>query len=187
MNKNLRLASLCTSLILLLGGQVAAQAADSIVSIHYGVVEQVQTIEKETQHAGGALIGGLMGAMIGGPRHRGAKVVAGAAIGAGVQGASTSGQTQQYTVKLMGGGEIKISTEQQDIRTGDCVTIEQGEYANIRRVASVHCEPPATTTPPKHHVSASSSCQQAKHELANAMTEEALNIAVQKVKILCED
>ena len=188
MNTNLRLVSLCTSLILLLGGQVAAKAATSISSIHYGVVEQVQSIDKETKHASGALVGGLMGALIGPKRHRGAKMVAGAAIGAGVQGAATSGQTaQQYTVKLMYGGEIKISTEQTDIRTGDCVTIEQGEYANIRRCASVHCESPGKTTPPEHHVSASSNCQLSKNELANAVTDEEVNIAVKKVKILCED
>ena len=187
MNEKLRLFSLCTSLILLLGGQIAAQAATSITSIHYGVVEQVQSIDKETKHASGALVGGLMGALIGPKRHRGARMVAGAAIGAGVQGASTSGQAQQYTVKLMYGGEIKISTEQTDIRTGDCVTIEQGEYANIRRVASVHCEAPGTTTPPEHHLSASSNCQQSKNELAKAVTDEEVNLAVKKVKILCED
>jgi hypothetical protein len=38
--------------------------------------------------------------------------------GAAIQGSATSGDTlQQYTIMTMGGGEIKISTEQQDIRT----------------------------------------------------------------------
>lgn len=167
-------------------GYTIAQSAGT-VSIQYGIVESTGTVTKEKKHAGGALVGGLFGALLG-PRHRGFKMAAGAITGAAIQGAHTSGTLQQYTVKTVDdGGEIRISTEQQDIRTGDCVMIEQGGHANIRRVSSIHCEPPVTKVPPQHHRQAADECQIAKKELADAKTEKAANLAVTKVRVLCED
>jgi outer membrane lipoprotein SlyB len=155
------------------------------VTIQYGTVEGVRTISKDARHAGGALAGGVIGAMIGPRRHRGIRVLTGAAIGAAVQGSATSGTQQQYTVSLLNGGTTIINTEQQDIRIGDCVSIEQGSYSNIRRISSVHCE--TKTQTPQHHKSSSSDCQKAKHELTNAETDEAITMAAKKVRILCED
>lgn len=155
------------------------------VTIQYGTVEHVQTVKKDAKHAGGALAGGVIGAMVGPRRHRGIRALAGAGIGAAVQGAATSGTQQQYTVSLVSGGTSIINTEQQDIRPGDCVSVEQGSYANIRRVSSVHCE--TKTQTPQHHKSISSDCEKAKHELTNAETDEAVTVAAKKVRILCED
>ncbi len=155
------------------------------VTIQYGTVESVQTISKDARHAGGALAGGVIGAMIGPRRHRGFRVLAGAGIGAAVQGSATSGTQQQYTVSLVSGGTTIINTEQQDIRTGDCVSIEQGSYSNIRRISSVHCETKTQTA--QHHNSSSANCEKAKHELTNAETDEAVTMAAKKVRILCED
>ena len=155
------------------------------VTIQYGTVESVQTISKDARHAGGALAGGIIGAMIGPRRHRGFRALVGAGIGASVQGSATSGTQQQYTVSLLSGGTTIINTEQREIRIGDCVSIEQGSYSNIRRISSVHCE--TKTQTPKHHKSSSSDCQKAKHELTNAGTDEAVTIAAKKVRILCED
>ena len=102
-----------------------------------------------------------------------------------VQGSATSGTEQQYSVKLVNGGTSIINTEQNDIRIGDCVSIEQGSYANIRRTSSVHCE--TKTQVPQHHKSISNDCEKAKHELSNAQTDEAVTLAAKKVRILCED
>jgi len=155
------------------------------VTIQYGTVEHVQTISKDAKHAGGALAGGVIGAVVGPRRHRGLRALAGAGIGAAVQGSATGGMQQQYTVSLVSGGTTIINTEQQDIRAGDCVSIEQGSYSNIRRISSVHCET-KTQTPP-HHKSISSDCEKTKHELTNAKTDEAITTAAKKVRILCED
>ena len=114
-------------------------------------------------------------------------MVAGAGIGAAVQGSATGGTVQQYSVKLNSGGQTIISTELQDIRTGDCVSIEQGDSANIRRVSSYHCETKNTTSIPEHHESAASNCGIAKNELAKAETDDAITNAAKKVRILCED
>lgn len=155
------------------------------VTIQYGRVESAQTIAKDAKHAGGALAGGVLGALIGPSRHRGIRALAGAGIGAAVQGSATSGKQQQYTVGLVSGGTTIITTEQQDIRVGDCVSIEQGKYSNIRRISSVHCE--VKTQVPQHHKSITGDCEKAKHELSNAETDEAVTLAGKKVRILCED
>ncbi len=41
------------------------------VTIQYGTVEHVQTVSKDAKHAGGALAGGVIGALVGPRRHRG--------------------------------------------------------------------------------------------------------------------
>ena len=175
----------CTAMVIL-GSSVVSHAATAI-TINYGTVESAVTTTEESSHAGGALAGGLMGALIGPKRHRGLRVVAGAGIGAAVQGSATGGTVQQYSVKLNSGGQTIISTELQDIRIGDCVSIEQGASANIRRVSSYHCETNNTTPIPEHHESAASNCVTAKNELAKAETDEAITNAAKKVRILCED
>jgi len=159
----------------------------SATSISYGVVASAITVKDPSKHAGGALMGGLMGAALAGPRHRGLKIMGSAAAGAAIQGSSTGFDGMQYTVKLVSGGQVVVTTEQQDIREGDCVTVEQGDHANIRRASSVHCEAPVTKTAPAHHVAASDSCQIAKTELTNASSDDAIDRAVKKVRVLCED
>jgi outer membrane lipoprotein SlyB len=162
-----------------------AQSAAQAVTINYGIVTSVSTVQKDARHAGGAVTGGLVGALIGPRRHRGARIVAGAAVGAAVQGASTSGTLQQYSVELVNGGTSIVSTEQTDIRTGDCVAVEQGQYSNIRRVGTVNCDGTGPNQPPQHHVAISESCDKAKTELANAETDDTVNLAVTKVRVLC--
>ena len=49
-------------------GSVASHAATAI-TINYGTVESAVTTTEESSHAGGALAGGLMGALIG-PKRR---------------------------------------------------------------------------------------------------------------------
>ncbi len=90
-------------------------------------------------------------------------------------------------MKLNSGGQTIISTELQDIMTGDCVSIEQGVNANIRRVSSYHCETKNTTSIPEHHKSAASDCDIAKNQLTKAETDVAITNAAKKVRILCED
>jgi len=176
---------LCIGFCLFFCSASSALAA-SAISINYGVVKSVQTVKQEGKHAGGAVVGGVMGALIGPRRHRGIRVLAGAGIGAAVQGSATKGTLQQYSVDLVSGGTTIISTEQLEIRIGDCVSVEQGEHANIRRVSSYHCEM-KTSSPPAHHTSAASNCQKSKNELANAQTDDAITKAAKKVRILCED
>ena len=175
-----------TFVVALLLASSAIANADSISSVNYGTVQSVATTTEESSHAGGAVAGGLIGGLIGPRRHRGLRIAAGAAIGAAAQGSATGGTVQKYTVKLNNGVEEAITTEQTDIRTGDCVSIEVGDHANIRRVSSYHCETKSTTTS-DHHQEAADSCQVAKNELVKADTDDEIDNASKKVRILCED
>jgi len=164
--------------------QVFSQSAGSSISLQYGTVEAVEVVQAKSRHARGALLGGIGGAVLA-HDHPGLGALAGGLIGGGIEGHHTGKQTlQQYTVSLTGGGAIVIDTEQNNIVVGDCVMVEQGQYANIRRVSGINCE---VRQQPKHHVSAADNCQQAKDELNKARSNQDVENAVIKVRTLCED
>ena len=164
-----------------------AYADTEAVTINYGTVESVGTVEKDSKHAGGAMAGGMIAVIASGPRHKGLKIAASAAAGAAIQGAATSGTMQLYSVSLVTGGTVQITTEQTDIREGDCVQVEQGENANIRRTGSAHCESSASTdNPPAHHKLGAEECDAAKQELMDAETDDEVDRAVTKVRTLCD-
>ena len=164
-----------------------AHADTEAISIDYGTVESVSTVEKESKHAGGAMAGGMLAAVAAGPKHKGLKIAASAAAGAAIQGAVTGGTVQLYSVSLVTGGTVQITTEQTDIREGDCVQIEQGENANIRRTGSAHCESSASAdNPPDHHQQGADQFDAAKQELMDAETDDEVDRAVTKVRTLCD-
>lgn len=171
-------------LLLVASANTLAQSAGSSVSIQYGTVSSVEEVQAARKHARGALIGGLAGAVLANG-HPGLGAVAGGLIGGGIEGHHTGKKVlRQYSVTLNGGGALVIDTEQRDIVVGDCVMVEQGQYANIRRVSSINCH---RDQKPAHHVEIATSCQKAKDELNNAKTNDAVEIAVVKVRTLCED
>lgn len=164
-------------------GSVLAQQAGQSMSLQYGRVAKVDIVEDPGQRAGGSIVGGIAGAAIA-DDHRGLGALAGGLLGGGIQKHATKETLQQYTVELTSGGAVVVLTEQRDMVVGDCVVVEQGKYANIRRVSGVNCE---VQQQPAHHAQAASDCDQAKDELVAANTEDAINLAVLKVRTLCED
>lgn len=73
---------------------------------------------------------------------------------------------------------------------GDCVSIEQGKTANIRRVSSVYCENPNDEALQHPHVQASAledaaECRSAKEIALNAKTEKEVDIALKKLRAFC--
>ena len=121
-----------------------------------------------------------------GKKRRG--ILAGGAVGGLIGNQATKGTNKgyEYTVKLMAGNSISITTEQGRIDVGDCVTVERGESANIRRVSEVHCQVKDTRPSAEHAVEAKE-CEAAKAAMLDAETTEALEAAVDKVRILCEE
>lgn len=165
-----------------------ARNLNEAVSVNYGNIENIQTVDVKASHAGGALLGGLAGALAGGD-HKAGWAVGGALLGAGAQGMATSGNTaKQYTVKLVSGGSVQIATEQNDLVMGDCVSIEQGnQNANIRRVAAANCEPPEQVQ--ARHVNDAHTCADAKKKLKDTPSsdDKAFNAAMKQVTLECYD
>ncbi len=161
-----------------------------VISVNYGVVIGTERVQLESGAAGGAVLGGLIGAVRGRGRSSGSQArsaLAGAAIG----GATTrilegSNEAMEYKVRLHSGRDIRIITEPTGTRIGDCVSVEQGRQANIRRVSSVHCEM-EDAAPTAAHTAEASACDQAKQGLLDAGDEEAMELAIRRIRILCED
>ncbi len=171
---------------------VTGSAPNEIISVQYGTVENIQQVAMAPDYGAGSVIGGALG-LLATMGHSGASQVGGAVVGAGLGALvakETAGTGVKFTVRLVNNSTIDIVTENQSIALGDCVSIEQGQHANIRRVSSVMC-----TTPPSDpafapmnaaNVQESQECQEVKRELLNATTEQATNIAYKKMHAFCE-
>ena len=101
-----------------------------------------------------------------------------------VQKHHTEETLNQYGIKLMSGAFEIVNSDQNDLIVGDCVVVEQGQYTNVRRVSSINCH---QDQQPDHHVEAANNCQRAKDELNSANTDDEIEMAVIKVRTLCED
>lgn len=162
-----------------------AQQAGQSVKLEYGTVQSVQEVNAAGKRAAGTIIGGLGGALL--AKNSAVGAIAGGLLGGGIEKHVTSKQVlQQYTVALLSGSTVVVNTEQRDMVVGDCVVVEQGQYANVRRVSGINCKPKYQQNP-EHHKRDAGNCQKAKDELNNAKKDDAINQAVIKVRTLCED
>jgi hypothetical protein len=144
----------------------------------------------------GALVGGAFGAALTRSSKSSGRRDRNTAIGAVIGGAAAASKTRPgrvYSVMINEGTMIQIATEQTEIRIDDCVFVEEaGGTANIRRAPATACEPesrevmndPAIVEEMREEAS---ECAAAKQELINADSDEGLDRAARKVKLLCYD
>jgi len=165
---------------------------NSLIAVAYGTVENVQQVKMKANYAEGSIIGGALGLLAASGYSSGSQAL-GAAAGAGLGALvskETAGTANQFTINLVNGTTVSVVTDQKDIDAGDCVSVEQGEHANIRRVSSSFCNTPAShpAYPDMHaHVQrVSADCATAKQQLLKASTEQETNIAYKKMQALCD-
>jgi outer membrane lipoprotein SlyB len=166
---------------------------NSTIMINYGTVLEVGRTKIKSNAPSGAIMGGVIGAATSGKHHRGKHALEGVLAG-GLLSAVLEGKREAfaYTISLANGAEVKVITEQSDIRVGDCVSFEQGRTTNVRRVSSVHCQ--AAPTHEVHqdpYVTSSASfdaaqCHSAKEQVLAAKTEAEVDLAVKKVSVFCD-
>jgi hypothetical protein len=108
-----------------------------------------------------------------------------------------SSQAFEYTVLVDGTQTIRIVSDQVGKRIGDCVAVEQGQFANIRLVPDSRCAPrpaqpapaPAKAAPPPAPPAADAqqagACEQAKAQVLAAKTDEEFNVAERRMRLLC--
>jgi hypothetical protein len=165
---------------------------NTVISVQYGIVQSVEQVKMDPHYGSGAVVGGGLGLLAASGRSgttQAGAAVAGAIIGALVQ-KHRAGTADRHTVRLNNGQTIAIVTEHHDIAAGDCVAVEQGDHANIRRVSPVMCNT-ASSAPGYEemhaaNVAESQECEVAKKEMLGATTEAEGDLAYKKMRAFCE-
>lgn len=175
-------------LLAIAGCETMSHRVGQNATVQFGVVQNAQQVTLDSNAAQGALIGGTIGVLAGG-RARGAAT--GAVVGAAGTAAMQGNRTGiQYTVQMADGSSTRIVSDQREIKVNDCVAIERvGSRANIRRTSSDYCDPAnAQAVSQVSDVVRSEAvhCDAAKEELANAKDQQAMDLAVRKVELLCD-
>jgi len=178
----------------------AAGTAQAQSRVQYGRITNVQatTVTDNTARNVGTLVGGGIGVVSGSGQsasNRALRGVAGAAAGRGVGTVAGRSQAFEYTVLVDGTTTIRIVSDQVGKRVGDCVAVEQGQFANIRLVPDSRCAPraqaaPAKAAPPPAaaepaDVQQASACEQAKQQVLAAKSDEEFDIAERRMRLLC--
>jgi hypothetical protein len=153
-----------------------AQAANAQARVQYGRITNAQMVTETDS------------------RSRNVGTLVGGGIGRGVGSLAGRSQAFEYTVLIDGTSTVRIVSDQAGKRVGDCVAVEQGQFANIRLVPESRCAPraqaaPAKAAPPPApvaaDVTAATACEQAKEQVLAANTDEEFNIAERRMRLLC--
>lgn len=172
-----------------------AQRAGQSATVRTGTVTAMRSVDLNDGNAlGGALVGGAFGAALTRSSKGSSRRDRNAAIGAVLGGAAAASKTRPgriYTVTTNEGTMIQIATEQTEIRVDDCVFVEEaGGTANIRRAPATACDPASQQVMKDAAIveemqEEANECAAAKQELVDADSDDAIDRAVRKVKLLC--
>lgn len=180
------------ALAVIAGCEMTSHRVGQSASVQFGVVQRADEVTLDSNAAQGALLGGTIGLLASG---RGSPVqgaATGAVVGAAGAAATEGNRTgTQYTVQMADGSSTRIVSDQREIKVNDCVAIERvGSRANIRRASSDYCDPAnaaAVSAVSEANESEALHCQTAKEELAAAQDAQAVDLAIRKVELLCDD
>lgn len=196
---NYRALAIAVALSTVATGSVTAQDVVSrteknqSIAIHYGKVTAVDSVKLDSGAKSGAVLGGMVGlAASHGADHnrdKAAATVGGALLGALLTRAiEGTRKAEAFTVQQTDGDMVKVIQDVADIQVGDCVCVEQGQTANIRRVSDLMCENGPHLTDASisaSHSQDADECAMAKHEVIEAKSDADFARAERKVHILC--
>ncbi len=200
---NPRAAPLKLSAAVLLAFALYPMIANAQSRVQYGRVTNVTAVAQNSSSARtvGTVTGGTIGLVSGSGQsssNRALRGVGGAAAGRGVGTLAGRSQAFEYTVLIGGTSTVRIVSDQAGKRVGDCVAVEQGQWANIRLVPDSRCAPPTATGPAapapaptpepvQTDVEAATACDQAKQQVLAAETDEAFSLAERRMRLLCTE
>ena len=170
----------------------AAKAGNQMI-LQHGTVQSMQPIQLDSEAAKGALLGGAVGLWSANGKKNSKKwrnTLIGAAAGGALKARSEGDRRgMEYVVAVSSGTTIRIISDQSEIRVGDCVTVEQsGNTANIRREPDAVCQPKSQQVVQEmqeEFVEEANECLAAKQQLLDAKSDQEVDTALRKVKILC--
>jgi outer membrane lipoprotein SlyB len=174
-----------------IGTALFAIEAIASTTVSYGRITAVRqvNIQNEGAQAAGTLIGGALGVASGSGQSRSNRAlrgVGGAAVGSRVGGAAGSSTGFEYTVLVGGTNSIRITTEQAGLRVGDCVSVERGQWNNIRLAPDERCDAAMNRGAPED-TAAADACEAAKQQLLEANTDAEFDRAERRMRLLCGD
>jgi outer membrane lipoprotein SlyB len=184
--------------IALLGMVLMAGEANAQTTVTYGRITAVRQVDIQNQgaQAAGTIIGGALGVASGSGQsssNRALRGIGGAAVGNRLAGAAGSSTGFEYTVLIGGTNTIRMVTEQAGLRVGDCVSVERGQFNNIRLVDDARCattaSAPARANPPvpANAQAEADACVAAKQQLLNANTDAEFDRAERRMRLICGD
>lgn len=176
----------------------ASGAAWAQSSISYGRITAVNAVTQESARAqtGGAIVGGALGLASGSGQsgsNRALRTIGGGFAGQQIGRIASQSQAFEYTILIGGTRTIQMVTDKSGLRVGDCVSVEQGNFNNLRLVADAKCtRPTKTQQSPSSGATQSerrdaNACAQAKEQLLNTDDQEAFDRAERRVRLLCGD
>jgi outer membrane lipoprotein SlyB len=175
---------------IVLVGAVVAMVQEAVAStVNYGRITAVRQVSLANQGAqtAGALLGGALGVASGSGNsqsNRALRGLGGAAVGSRVGGAAGSSTGFEYTVLIGGTNTIRIVTEQAGLRVGDCVSVERGNFNNVRLASDASCDARAAAAPASA-VATADACDAATQQLLNAATDADFDRAERRMRLLC--
>ena len=158
--------------------------------IRYAEVEDIDRVKLPSAAPAGAVVGGFTGLILSRNQSAGRQVasgIGGAALG-GLATRALEGDRFGYSYRLRfaDNSVSQFITEKGYLQRGDCVSVERGEYAHIRRVANVLCEGGPSAAVDRTHVRDAEQCHAAKDQLLAATTDQDIEVASRKVTVICE-
>lgn len=174
---------------LLATGVIAGEALAQNSRVSYGTITAVRRVELQNEgaQAAGAMVGGLAGLATGSGQsrsNRALRTIGGAAVGSRVAGAAGSTTGFEYTV-LIGQQTIRLVTEKAGLRVGDCVSVEQGQFNNIRLAPDERCAA-ASAPVPAAAAAEANACAVATQQVLDAQTDEEFERAERRMRLLCD-
>ena len=154
-------------------------------SVTYGRITAVNRVSQHSRGAqtSGTIMGGMVGAAASGANPVG--TVGGALAGRALGRRTSRRQSFEYTILLDGRSTIRMVTDEAGMRVGDCVALERGSFNNLRLVDEDRCAPKMTPTPAA--LTEANACIKAKEQLLGADTDETIDRAERRVRLLCDD
>ena len=177
-------------------GPAQAQKAGQSVTIQYGKVTGIKEVDlKSGAVPSGAVVGGALGLASAGGKSSSKKArntLVGAAAGSAIAGAAQGSQKGMlYQVEVGAGQIVQVVSDQREIRSGDCVSVEKsGDTANIRRVSPSYCDKAnqaAVAAVSNEARKDAEECAAAKQQLVDSKTAQEADLAGRKISLLCND
>lgn len=185
----LLLLTLSVALLAACAGQTSGSARGYEMRVRYAEVTDIERVKLPSAAPAGAMVGGFTGIALSSGRSTRSQVASGlggAALGAlAVKALEGDRLGYSYRLQYADGSISNFITEKGYLQLGDCVSVERGQYANIRRVPGDMCEKSGVVVDPVHRRNAIQ-CHAAKEQLLDARTDEEIELASRKVAVICE-